>query len=548
MQRYLMDFSTKDMPVKQSECLVIGSGVAGLMAAWTAAKAGRKVLLVVRDTLWDSNTNKAQGGIAASFGADDEPELHVQDTLTAGAGLSDEHITRIVTTEGPQDIRALIAHGAQFDRNADGTLALGREGCHSRNRIVHAKGDATGAEVARALNAIVAREVDVEVLEHCYVVDLLTSKGICYGVTAMHEGKKICLRAGAVLLANGGCGRLYAKTTNPEGAVGSGIAMAYRAGAEVMDMEFVQFHPTALAIKGCPNFLISEAVRGAGAVLRNAAGVRFMPSYHPMAELAPRDVVARCIFKEMQAADAGQVYLDAREIGQAAAKFPMIAQTCLDYGIDIEQEMIPVAPAAHYMMGGVKTDEWGRTNILGLYACGETACTGLQGANRLASNSLLEGLVFGRRAAVHADGYLSVPADGEREEWIGESLAEAPSGTAAVTAGLQALMGQFLGIRRDAVGIHEAQKSIGALVQLYEGTFAETPELLDLRARLAVSSLIAGAALRRQESRGAHYRTDFPEKKEIWRQHFTDCRTNEMDQTGEMTDDVRIGQTVAGMA
>ena len=314
MQRYMMNFSTEDMQTRRADILVVGSGVAGLQAAWQAARAGKKVLLAVRDTLSDSNTNKAQGGIAAAFGADDAPELHVQDTLVAGAGLSDEPVTRLVTSEGPDDIRTLIAHGAAFDRTADGSLALGREGCHSRNRIVHAHGDATGAEVARTLQAMVLEESGIEVLEHCYVVDLLTQENRCYGVTALQAGEKLCLRANAVILATGGCGRIFAKTTNPEGATGSGIAMAWRAGAVVMDMEFVQFHPTALALTGCPNFLISEAVRGAGAVLRNAAGERFMPRYHAMAELAPRDVVARCIFQEMQAGGTDHIWLDARAV------------------------------------------------------------------------------------------------------------------------------------------------------------------------------------------------------------------------------------------
>ena len=549
MQRYMMNFSTKEMPARQCECLVIGSGVAGLMAAWKAAESGLRVLLVVRDTLWDSNTNKAQGGIAASFGPDDEPELHVQDTLIAGAGLSDEHITRIVTTEGPQDILDLIAHGAIFDRQGDGQLALGREGCHCRSRIVHAKGDATGAEVARTLNSIVAEEPSVDILEHCYVVDLLTDNGCCYGATALLDGEKICLRAGAVILASGGCGRLYDKTTNPEGAVGAGVAMAYRAGADVMDMEFVQFHPTALSIKGCPNFLISEAVRGAGAVLRNLTGKRFMPEYHALAELAPRDVVARCIFKEMQAAATDHIYLDARAIGQAAMKFPMIARTCRDYGIDIEHEMIPVAPAAHYMMGGIRTDEWGRTNILGLYACGEAACTGLQGANRLASNSLLEGLVFGRRAARHAAGYLDRAETKESFDWCCQALIPV-SGTDTIdqTSRLQQLMGKFLGIRRDATGMRLARKEIARLEQQYDGQQAEQTALLDLRARITLAGLVTGAALRRQESRGAHFRTDYPEKREEWCKHFTDCQAIGIDRTGAMTDDVRIGQAAASMA
>ena len=554
MQRYLMNFSTETMRTKRAELLVIGSGVAGLQAAWTAARAGCHVLLVVRDTLWDSNTNKAQGGIAASFGEDDNPELHVQDTLVAGAGLSDEQITRIVTSEGPDDIRRLIEHGAKFDRNADGTLALGREGCHSRSRIVHAKGDATGAEVARALNDMAAGEEKIEVLEHCYVVDLLTEAGRCYGVTALQAGEKICLRAGAVILATGGCGRLFAKTTNPEGATGSGTAMAYRAGAEVMDMEFVQFHPTALALAGCPNFLISEAVRGAGALLRNLRGDRFMPRYHKMAELAPRDVVARCIFQEMQQENADHVWLDARSIGRASQKFPMIARTCREYGVDIDAQMIPIAPAAHYMMGGVKTDAWGRTNLAGLYACGEAACTGLQGANRLASNSLLEGLVFGRRSAKAAVQALKTQPRVPALEWTygGLRMAEQQK-TAACTQQVQETMSRFLGIRRDRNGIRQALQLLQKLEAQQVGTEAATAAGFDLRGRLLLARLIAQAALRREESRGAHFRTDYPEKQERWLQHFTDCSIEEgqsIEGKGENAHgyDVQSGQAAFGMA
>ena len=559
MQRYLMNFDTRDLPAYEADVIVVGSGVAGLSAAWRLAEAGRHVLLAVRDTLSDSNTDKAQGGIASSFGDDDNPELHLEDTLVAGAGLTDRDIAKIVVTEGPQDVAKLAENGAEFDRTPDGKLALGREGCHCRNRIVHAHGDATGAEVARALNAIVAKEANVQPLEHCYVVDLLVKDGRCYGAVALHEGKKVVLRAPATILATGGTGRLYSKTTNPEGATGSGMALAWRAGADVMDMEFVQFHPTALALSGCPNFLISEAVRGAGAVLRNPKGERFMPSYHPMAELAPRDVVARCIFKEMQDAGVDHIWLDATVIDHAAEKFPMIARTCKEYGVDIEKEPIPIAPAAHYMMGGVHTDARGRTNIAGLYAAGETACTGLQGANRLASNSLLEGLVFGRRAADDIIETCAVMQETERHEspaslgggaerqrggegdapnaiaqrlaevaepyWVSTGLCTtALQDTDRLTRETQKLMTQYLGIRRYDGGIRKAIQELQRLSELREGYAAETAEELDLRGRLTVDELIAQAALRRRESRGAHYRMDYPEKSANGRRHFLDNR------------------------
>ena len=577
MQRYLMNFDTRALPVYEADVLVVGSGVAGLSAAWRLAEAGRQVLLAVRDTLEDSNTAKAQGGIASSFGADDNPTLHLEDTLVAGAGLTDRDIASIVVTEGPQDVAHLADHGAEFDRLPDGHFALGREGCHCRNRIVHAHGDATGAEVARALNAIVAKEENVRPLEHCYVVDFLVQDGRCFGAVALLGGKKVVLRAPATVLATGGIGRLYSKTTNPEGATGSGIALAFRAGAEVMDMEFVQFHPTALALDGCPNFLISEAVRGAGALLRSGKGERFMPGYHPMAELAPRDVVARCIFKEMQDGGMDHVWLDATVIDHAAEKFPMIARTCKEYGVDIEKEYIPIAPAAHYMMGGVHTDENGRTNVAGLYAAGEVACTGLQGANRLASNSLLEGLVFGRRAAEDIAKEASLQEGGgprsgggsswehgpneaagrsDEDNWTFSGLrATAFSDTARLTRETQTLMTQYLGIRRYDGGIRRGLQEIQRLAALREGYAAETPDELDLRNRLVVCELIAQAALRRRESRGAHYRMDYPEKDEKWRRHFLDNRDEmgtplQQHQEGEQHDgnDIWIGRELAVMA
>lgn len=562
MQRYLMNFDTRSLPVYEAEALVIGSGVAGLTAAWHLARAGKSVLLAVRDSLFDSNTNKAQGGIAASFGSDDNPQLHLADTLVAGAGLTDRDIAELVVTEGPEDIRLLAAHGAEFDRTADGQLALGREGCHCRHRIVHAHGDATGAEVARALNAMVAEEARVRPLTHCYVVDLLVHEGRVHGAVALLDGKKVVLRAPAVVLATGGTGRLFSKTTNPEGATGSGLAMAWRAGAEVMDMEFVQFHPTALALEGCPNFLISEAVRGAGAVLRNGKGERFMPKYHPMAELAPRDVVARCIFKEMQEGGMDHAFLDATGISEAARKFPMIAETCRQYGVDIEKDLIPIAPAAHYMMGGVHTDAHGRTNVAGLYACGEAACTGLQGANRLASNSLLEGLVFGRRVAadIVATEACSEAQAAPRAAFCAElffeehGLREAVlSDTARLNRETQVLMTQYLGIRRYAPGILKAIQELSRLSALREGYAAETAEELDLRGRLIADLLIARAALRRRESRGAHYRMDYPEKSEKWRCHVLDSKEEQAaleQEKGESEDghDVWSGRAVAVMA
>ena len=501
---------------------MVGSGAAGFQTAWSLAEAGRQVLVAVRDELQDSNTSKAQGGIAAALGRDDDPSLHYQDTLVAGAGLTDETMAKIVVTEGPKAVLDLLHHGARFDKNPDGTLALGREGCHSRNRIVHANGDSTGEEVSRALRSITGRESRISTLEHCYVTDLLLQEGRCAGAMALHEGRMVRFSANAVVLATGGVGRLFAHTTNPEGATGSGLALACRAGAELMDMEFVQFHPTALALPGKPSFLVSEAVRGAGALLYNTRGERFMPGYHPMLELAPRDVVARAIATEMKHCATDHVLLDATVIDRVEEKFPMIFRTLLDYGVDMRKERIPIAPAAHYMMGGIRTDSWGHTTVPGLYACGEAACTGLQGANRLASNSLLEGLVFGRRAARAL--CREIPAEGQKEKggrWqsVLEPWKVSQEETAADRQHLQELMSRQLGIARDREDLRQALEELGAVEAKYAGQAAETPEQLDLKSQILVSRLIAQAALQREESRGAHYRLDFPKPRDCWKHH-----------------------------
>ena len=522
METYWTQFDTADAPVIETDILVIGSGAAGLQTAWSLAEAGREVLVAVRDELQDSNTAKAQGGIAAALGKDDDPSLHYQDTLVAGAGLTDEKMAKIVVTEGPQAVLDLLHHGAQFDRNPDGTLALGREGCHSRNRIVHANGDSTGAEVSRALRAIAGREKRIRTLEHCYVTDLLVRDGICWGAMALHQGKMLHIRARGTVLATGGVGRLFAHTTNPEGAVGSGLALAYRAGAELMDMEFVQFHPTALAIPGHPSFLVSEAVRGAGALLYNTRGERFMPGYHPMKELAPRDVVARAIATEMKACGSDHVLLDATVIDRVEEKFPMIFRTLLEYGVDMRKERIHIAPAAHYIMGGIRTDAWGHTSTQRLYACGEAACTGLQGANRLASNSLLEGLVFGRRAAQAL--CKDLPADqsfAEESDWQSrlQPWEISPGTLEADRQALQDIMSRQLGIARDRESIEKALEALAAIGKKYEGAAASASAQLDIKSQLLVSRLIAQAALRREESRGAHYRLDYPEPRDCWKHH-----------------------------
>jgi L-aspartate oxidase len=518
MQRYLMNFSTKDLPVQKTDCLVVGSGVAGLITAWYAAEKGQQVLLMVKDTLHDSNTNQAQGGIASVFGKDDTFALHVTDTITAGAGLCDEEIVRLVVEEGHDAVEKLMELGAIFDRDEQGKIALGREGCHSRSRVLHAKGDATGAEVVRCLLAVVESHPNIVIMEHHYLVDLLVQQGTCYGGLVWGEQNKelLLIRAGALVLATGGAGRLFVHTTNPDGATGSGISIAYRAGAVLMDMEFVQFHPTALAFTGGDNFLISEAVRGAGGILRNARGERFMPKYHELAELAPRDIVARAIFQEMKQDGADHIYLDARAIDQLTVKFPMITATCETYGINIQSDLIPVAPAAHYMMGGIQVDQNGESNIHQLFACGEVACTGLHGANRLASNSLLEGLVFGRRIAELIA--LRHVAIHESIEWQCTSL-QKKSYRCAITA-MQKVMSRHLGLIRDPSGLEFANEFFADIHNDLDGTSASSQQELEYRNMLLAAQRIAQTAAMRQESRGGHYRSDYSRPLAAWQQHI----------------------------
>jgi L-aspartate oxidase len=483
--------------------LVVGSGVAGLHAAWRASSFG-DVLLLTKRSLFDSATAYAQGGIAAALGAGDSPALHRKDTLAAGAGLVDAAAVAVLTEEGPTRVRDLQTAGADFDLDAMGRLQLGREAAHSMNRIVHAHGDQTGAEVARTLIERVRASDRIRVLERARVLDLIVEGGECLGAMASVAGKATEIVADATVLATGGCGQVYRYTTNPVVATGDGFAIAHRAGATLADMEFVQFHPTALDTPENPLALISEAVRGEGACLVNSRGDRFMKRLHRLAELAPRDVVARAIFEEQKK---GQVYLDARKIGQDfVQRFPGNTALCKGRGIDPQRDLIPVTPAAHYMMGGIVVDLCGRSSLARLWAVGEVSRTGVHGANRLASNSLLEGLVFAERVARDLRDLKPVKAPSKMNGWKVPVLRD--RGAAQVAADrVRAIMWDDAGIVRSAAGLwHAFDRLMDIEGRLPEGATEE----LNL---VQTAQMIVWSALQREESRGGHYRSDFPRPK-----------------------------------
>lgn len=507
--------------MEQVDFLVVGAGIAGLSAANCLSRLGR-VVVVTKEELAESNTAYAQGGIAVAMGGDEDVALHLEDTMSAGDGLVNREAAAMLVEQGPQRVEELLAWGTKFDRE-NGELMRTREGAHSLPRILHANGDATGKEIAVSLLRHVREMDSIELMEWTTGVDLLVEDGRVTGATLLDgEGGVRVVRAKAVLLASGGAGQVYSDTTNPAVATGDGIAMAYRAGAEVSDMEFYQFHPTAFSMPGAPRFLLSEALRGEGAYLVNAKGERFMERYHRLLELAPRDVVARAITHEGMD---GEVYLDMRHVKKdLQARFPGISRFLAQYRLELGRDLIPVRPAAHYMMGGVRTDVHGRTSLPGLYAAGEVACTGVHGANRLASNSLLEGLVFGVLAAE------AVIADGrERKDGVqradGDPAAdEVASGGSSVTgeaaterwiAELRSLMWKYAGLLRDAEGLRQAQRGLDALaVTMPRGIVRRALEARNLH---VVAGLIVASALGREESRGAHYRNDFPERNTVAR-------------------------------
>jgi L-aspartate oxidase len=499
----------------RADVVVIGTGIAGLTAALRLRGRVDKILVVTKDVLDAGSTQWAQGGIAAALGPGDTPAQHERDTLVAGAGACDEAAVGVLVTEGPEAVRELISLGANFDLHSDGELSLTREGGHHRDRIAHAGGDATGAEIQRALIAAVARAPEIEVVEHALAVDLqVAADGGVAGVTlhVMGEGQRDGVgevRCRAVVLASGGLGQVFSQTTNPAVATGDGMALAYRAGAVLRDLEFVQFHPTVMWLgpdsRG-QQPLISEAVRGEGAFLVDWEGRRFMQGVHELADLAPRDVVAKAITRRMIETGHPHMWLDARHLGGTYWKerFPTILATCRRHGVDPVTELIPVAPACHYASGGVATDIWGRSTLPGLYATGEVACSGVHGANRLASNSLLEGLVFSRRIAE--------VLPGELRPWPEPAADDRPVGLVegSCRGTLQEEMTARAGVLRSADGLRAGLDTLTALAGA--ATEAVDQDAWETTNLVTVSTLLADAALLREETRGSHWREDFPDR------------------------------------
>jgi L-aspartate oxidase len=524
----------------QTDFLVVGSGIAGLSYALKVAQhhPERKVLVITKTRADETNTKYAQGGIAGVTDLEhDSFDKHIQDTLIAGDGLCDPRTVEIVVTEGPDRINEIIQWGTRFDKDAEGDFKLGKEGGHSEFRILHHK-DVTGKEIERALLETVGKQKNIEIIKHWFVLDLITQHHLgflvtkstpdieCYGVYALdqHTNKIVTILSKITLLATGGNGQAYRTTTNPTIATGDGVAMVYRAKGRIENMEFIQFHPTALFEPGVsPSFLITEAVRGDGGILRNSRGEAFMEKYDVRKDLAPRDIVARAIDSEMKKAGTEHVYLDCRHMDKARfmEHFPNIYEKCRSIGIDVTTQMIPVAPAAHYSCGGIKVDEWGRTSIARLYACGECSSTGLHGANRLASNSLLEALVFSHRC--YLDSVEQVPFLDFKQnipDWNAEGTTE-PNEMILITQSLkelQLLMSDYVGIVRTHTRLQRASKRLDLLHEeiesLYETT-AVSPQLCEVRNLITVGYLIVKEAQFRKESRGLHYNTDYPGKSPI---------------------------------
>jgi L-aspartate oxidase len=516
--RHLVPFELKWLRPLSAGVIVVGSGLAALRAAIEAAETARVLVITKREVL-ESNSRYAQGGIAAAIDEHDAFDSHIADTLATGWGLSDERVVRTVITEGADAVREVIAWGAQFDRH-DGALEFAREGGHSRARVLH-KGDETGLELERTLIRKARSHRNISFVENAFVIDLLTRGGACHGVL-YHDGKQPrAALAGATILATGGVGQIYRETTNPPIATGDGLAMAYRAGAELMDLEFMQFHPTTLYLAGASRALVTEAVRGASGTLRDRNGRAFMKDYHPAGDLAPRDVVSRSMLRQMLKTNDTQVYLDITHIPRkdVLRQFPGLVALCAKFGVDWTRHPIPVRPAAHYMIGGIKADADGRTNVAGLYAAGECAATGFHGANRLASNSLLECLVCGRRAGRHAAGRKAKPAgnlsfDGRFQPADGVDVDD-------LRNSLRSVMWREVGIERDGKRLAEADERMTFWASYVMRIGFESPEGWELQNLVTIGTLMARAASARTESRGVHYRSDYPKLNDkVWKKHI----------------------------
>jgi L-aspartate oxidase len=534
LRRYLVGFDTGSLPQIFTDCLIIGGGVAGLRAAMEVASNGpeRRVTLVSQSELLESNSYHAQGGIAAAIDADDSPENHAKDTFATGCGLSATDVVEMVVGEAPSQIGQLIEWGTPFDRDGE-RLALTREGGHSARRILHAAGDATGREITQAMAAQVRVNPRIFIRERTYALDLLTGDdGQALGALLWQEatGLTVCWSRYTVL-ASGGAGRLYRETTNPVTATGSGMAMAYRAGAELADLEFVQFHPTTLYIAGASRALISETVRGEGGRLVDRNGTVFMPEYHRDAELAPRDVVSRAIVRQMAKTESTNVFLDLRHLPKEHlyARFPLIRRICQDFDIDIARDLIPVRPAAHYVVGGVTVDIDGRTSLPRLYACGEVSCTGLHGANRLGSNSLLEAVVYGARTGQAIGKVLAgetSPGQQTRLRFTVDRSERTLLDVADVRNSLRAVMWRNVGIERDERHLAETEEIIDFWQSYVLDKEFAGPEAWDLQNMLTLARLVAASARERTESRGTHFRTDHPERDDTrWQRHITRSMT-----------------------
>lgn len=522
MQEYLISFESKKLPYIETEILVIGSGIAGLS---TAIKAAEKhcVLVITKNKIKENNTNLAQGGIAVVMSKEDSIEKHIEDTLKTGKGLSDKKAVKLLVTGAIKSIEDLIKWGVKFDK-IKGEYSFTCEGGHGTRRILHAKGDATGKEILRILYKKVKENKNIKLLEHSFAIDLITQDGICFGVIVKikNKGKKI-IYASKTVLATGGIGQIYRETTNSIIATGDGMSMAYRKGAILTDMEFVQFHPTTLYVAGAARFLISESVRGEGGILINKYGEEFMKKYHKLRDLAPRDIVSKSILQEMEKTNSTNVFLDVRHLPSDFLKkrFPGIRKTCLNFDIDITKDLIPVRPSAHYIIGGIKVNTSGETNIKNLYAVGEVACSYIHGANRLASNSLLEGLVMGEKIG----GIISETVTKKRKtfptiSYKKKNILSEKLDLKDIINSLKSLMWRNVSIEREEKKLIEAEKMIKFWQKYVMCKEFFSPYGWELQNLLSVAELITKSALLRKESRGVHYRLDYPKERISFKYHI----------------------------